>query len=41
MKKNAWIYFSIAAALFWGVWGVVAKFISEEVNPYANPQRNA
>lgn len=36
MKKNAWIYFSIAAALFWGVWGVVAKFISEEVNPYAN-----
>lgn len=34
--KNAWIYFSIAAALFWGVWGVVAKFISEEVNPYAN-----
>lgn len=36
MKKNAWIYFSIAAALFWGVWGVVAKFISEDVNPYAN-----
>lgn len=36
MKKNTWIYFSIAAALFWGVWGVVAKFISEEVNPYTN-----
>jgi uncharacterized membrane protein len=36
MKKNAWIYFSIAAALFWGVWGVVAKFISEDVNPYTN-----
>lgn len=34
--KNAWIYFSVAAALFWGVWGVVAKFISEEVNPYTN-----
>ncbi|NBB21966.1 EamA family transporter [Runella sp. CRIBMP] len=36
MKKNAWIYYSVAAALFWGVWGVVAKFISEDVNPYTN-----
>jgi uncharacterized membrane protein len=36
MKTNAWIYYSIAAALFWGVWGVVAKLISEDVNPYAN-----
>lgn len=36
MKTNSWIYFSVAAALFWGVWGVVAKFISEAVNPYTN-----
>ena len=36
MKNNAWIFYSIAAALFWGVWGVVAKLISEDVNPYAN-----
>jgi len=36
MKTNAWIYYSIAAALFWGVWGVVAKLISEDVNPYTN-----
>ncbi|MCY7353038.1 MAG: DMT family transporter [Cytophagaceae bacterium] len=36
MKTKSWIYFSIAAALFWGVWGVVAKFISEAVNPYTN-----
>jgi drug/metabolite transporter (DMT)-like permease len=36
MKKNAWIYYSIAAALFWGVWGIVAKLISEDVNPYTN-----
>ena len=36
MKKNAWIIYAIAAALFWGVWGVVAKFISEDVTPYAN-----
>jgi uncharacterized membrane protein len=36
MKKNAWIFYSIAAALFWGVWGVVAKGISEDVTPFAN-----
>ena len=36
MKTNAWIYYSIAAALFWEVWGVVAKLISEDVNPYTN-----
>lgn len=36
MKTNAWIYYSIAAALFWGVWGIVAKLISEDVNPYTN-----
>ena len=36
MNTNAWISYSIAAALFWGVWGVVAKLISEDVNPYAN-----
>jgi uncharacterized membrane protein len=36
MKKNTWIYFSIAAALFWGVWGVVTKLISEDINPFAN-----
>lgn len=36
MKNNAWIFYSIAAALFWGVWGVVAKLISEDVSPYAN-----
>ncbi|GGM90327.1 membrane protein [Dyadobacter beijingensis] len=35
-KKNNWIFFSIAAALCWGVWGVVAKLISEDVNPYTN-----
>lgn len=36
MKNKNWIYYSIAAALFWGVWGVVAKLISEDVNPFAN-----
>jgi drug/metabolite transporter (DMT)-like permease len=35
-NKNAWIYLSIAAALFWGIWGVIAKLISEDVNPFTN-----
>lgn len=34
--KNSWIIYSIAAALFWGVWGVIAKLISEDVNPFVN-----
>jgi uncharacterized membrane protein len=35
-KENAWIYYSITAALFWGIWGVVAKLISDNVNPFTN-----
>ncbi|MGY4384269.1 putative membrane protein [Pedobacter sp. UYP24] len=35
-KQNAWIYYSITAALFWGIWGVVAKLISDNVNPFTN-----
>lgn len=31
-----WIIYSILAALFWGVWGVVAKFISADISPYTN-----
>lgn len=34
--KSYWLIYSVAAALFWGIWGVVAKLISEEVNPYTN-----
>ena len=36
MKNNRWILFSVAAALFWGVWGVLSKLIAENVNPYTN-----
>ena len=38
MKKRnrSWLLFAIAAGMCWGVWGVVAKLISEEVSPYAN-----
>lgn len=35
-KDQMWVIYSIAAGLFWGVWGVVAKFISSDVNPYTN-----
>ncbi|QHW00337.1 DMT family transporter [Spirosoma endbachense] len=35
-KPEAWILYSIAAAFFWGTWGVVAKLISDEVSPFSN-----
>ncbi len=35
-KNNQWIVYSVAAALFWGVWGVMAKIISDDVSPYMN-----
>lgn len=31
-----WILYSIAAAFFWGTWGVVAKLISDTVSPFTN-----
>ncbi|GAB4033865.1 DMT family transporter [Spirosoma jeollabukense] len=38
MKNNpeAWILYSIAAAFFWGTWGVAAKLISDQVSPFTN-----
>ncbi len=38
MKQSnyKWIYFSVIAALFWGVWGVIAKLIAADINPYTN-----
>lgn len=37
MKKNQlWIIYSVAAALFWGIWGVLAKLISDDVSPFMN-----
>jgi len=35
-KNNAWFLYAVTAGLLWGVWGVVAKLISEEVSPYIN-----
>jgi uncharacterized membrane protein len=35
-KKNGWFIYAVAAGFLWGVWGVVAKLISENVNPFMN-----
>ncbi len=35
-RPEAWILYSIAAAFFWGTWGVVAKLISDDVSPFTN-----
>ena len=31
-----WLVFAILAALCWGVWGILAKFISSDISPYVN-----
>ncbi len=35
-KNQRWLIFSILAALCWGIWGVMAKIISEDISPYMN-----
>jgi drug/metabolite transporter (DMT)-like permease len=35
-KERLWLVYSMTAALCWGVWGVLAKFISGDISPYAN-----
>lgn len=35
-KPAPWILYSVAAAFFWGTWGVVAKLISDQVSPFTN-----
>lgn len=35
-RIEPWILYSIAAAFFWGTWGVVAKLISDQVSPFTN-----
>jgi len=36
LKNNTWFVYAVAAGLLWGIWGVVAKLISEDVNPFMN-----
>ncbi len=35
-KERLWLVFAIVAALCWGVWGILAKFISSDISPYVN-----
>ncbi|MBC8034782.1 MAG: DMT family transporter, partial [Chitinophagaceae bacterium] len=38
MKDNSrtWLVYAIIAGLCWGLWGVLAKLIAEDVSPYLN-----
>ncbi len=35
-QERMWLVFAILAALCWGVWGILAKFISSDITPYVN-----
>lgn len=35
-KEKSWLIYSVLAALCWGVWGILAKFISSDISPYVN-----
>ncbi len=35
-KEKKWLVFAVTAAICWGVWGILAKFISDEINPFTN-----
>lgn len=35
-KEKKWLIFAITAAICWGIWGILAKFISSDINPYTN-----
>jgi drug/metabolite transporter (DMT)-like permease len=33
-KKRQWLLYTILAALSWGFWGILTKFISSEISPF-------
>lgn len=35
-KERLWLVYAILAALCWGIWGILAKFISSDISPYVN-----
>ncbi len=35
-QERMWLVYAILAALCWGVWGILAKFISSDISPYEN-----
>ncbi|PWF41236.1 DMT family transporter [Massilia glaciei] len=36
LEERRWLVYAIVAGLAWGVWGVLAKFISANINAYTN-----
>jgi uncharacterized membrane protein len=35
-RERIWLIYSILAALSWGAWGVLSKFISADISPFEN-----
>ncbi|OAB25353.1 Uncharacterized membrane protein [Flavobacterium fryxellicola] len=35
-NNRMWLVFAVLAAFCWGVWGILAKFISSDISPYVN-----
>lgn len=35
-KDRQWLMYSVLAALCWGIWGVLAKFVASDISPYTN-----
>jgi uncharacterized membrane protein len=36
LQSRLWLVYAVAAALCWGIWGVLAKFVSSDISPYTN-----
>jgi drug/metabolite transporter (DMT)-like permease len=35
-KERLWLVYAMLASLCWGVWGILAKFISSDISPFVN-----
>lgn len=35
-KEKLWLFFTILAALSWGAWGILTKFILDDISPFVN-----
>lgn len=36
IQKRLWLIYAIIAGLCWGIWGILAKYIADDVSPYMN-----
>lgn len=36
LKERKWLVYSIIAAVCWGIWGILAKFVSSDISPFVN-----